>query len=168
MSDRLQFVWESERSAMVPTGRFAHIAAQTFEDGQRYNMDVIEERSQATHNHYFASLHSAWVNLPESIADNFKNEEHLRKYALIKCGFYDSHTLVCASKAEAQRVAEFMRPLDEFGIVVAKEATVTRYAAKSQSLRAMGKEDFAKSKEAVLDFLANLIGTTTKALTDGA
>lgn len=147
---------------MVPPSRT--MADRYFSEGVTYALEEVHARSHATHAHYFAALHTSWLNLPESIADNFKNEEHLRKYALIKCGFYDSHTLVCASKAEAQRVAEFMRPLDEFGVVVAKEATVTRYIAKSQSMKAMGKVEFARSKEAVLEFLAGLIGTTPETL----
>lgn len=149
---------------MVPRSRAQ--ADRHYVDGETYTLEEHAARSLNSHNHYFAAVHSAWLNLPESIADNFHNEEHLRKYALIKCGFADSHTLVCSSKAEAQRVAGFMRPHDEFGIVTVSEATVTRFIAKSQSMRAMGKVEFARSKDAVLEFLANLIGTTPQTLTN--
>ncbi|WP_234840443.1 hypothetical protein [Sinorhizobium meliloti] len=56
------------------------------------------------------------------------------------------------------RLAAFIRPIDAFSVVDVKEATVTRYVAKSQSMKAMGKQDFQESKTAVLDFLDDLIG----------
>ncbi|MCZ4089302.1 hypothetical protein [Sinorhizobium psoraleae] len=55
------------------------------------------------------------------------------------------------------RLAAFIRPIDAFSVVDVKEATVT-FVAKSQSMRAMGKEEFSASKSAVLDFLDDLIG----------
>jgi hypothetical protein len=68
--------------------------------------------------------------------------------------------------AEAQRVAAFVKPLDDYAVIVVREALVSVYTAKSQRIRAMGKHDFQRSKDAVLEILAGLIGTTTKALTN--
>jgi hypothetical protein len=133
--------------------------------GEQYDLVEHRQRSAKSHAHYFASVHDAWANLPETIASEFPTDDHLRKYALIKAGFYDSSTVVCASKAEALRVAAFIRPIDEYGIVIAKDATVTRFTAKSQSMKAMGKDDFQKSKDAVLQILSDMIGTSGKALT---
>ncbi len=48
--------------------------------------------------------------------------------------------------------------MDGFFIVDVKEATVTRYVAKSPSMKAMDKQEFQQSKVAVLDFLDDLIG----------
>ena len=41
-----------------------------------------------------------------------------------------------------------------------REAVVTVYTAKSQSLRAMGKADFQASKDAVLGIVSEMVGTT--------
>jgi hypothetical protein len=68
--------------------------------------------------------------------------------------------MVCRSNAEAQRFAAFMKPIDEWAIIEVKGSTVTRYSAKSQSERAMGKVDFEASKNDVLNFAASLIGVT--------
>jgi len=57
-----------------------------------------------------------------------------------------------------------LKPVDEFALVVAKEATVTRYTAKSQSEKAMGKTDFQASKDSVLAIVSEMIGATKKAL----
>lgn len=123
-----------------------------------------EHRSKVSHDHFFASVAEAYKNLPEDIAADFASEDHLRKWALIKAGFRDERSIVASSRAEALRLAAFVRPFDEFAVVVVREAVVTVYQAKSQSLRAMGKAEFQRSKDAVFDVLAKLIGTDVSEL----
>lgn len=154
--------WTGE--AMRPTSRFSRMADRQYVVGELYLIDAIEERSGKSHNHYFAIVNQAWVNLPEDIAERFSSSEHLRKFALIKAGFRDERSIVCASKAEALRVAGFVKPLDEYAVVTVLEAVVTVYTAKSQSAKAMGKAKFQESKEAVLGVLAGLIGVEPAAL----
>lgn len=156
MSAPLTYAWDGE--AFAPLPRFAKHADKEFVIGQNYRLEVQEERSAISHRHYFASLHEAWLNLPEVHAERFATEEHLRKYALIKAGYRDERSIVCASKAEAQRVAAFIRPMDEYAIVTVHDATVIVYTAKSQSSKAMGKQAFQESKQAVLDIVSQLIG----------
>lgn len=144
--------------------RFHNAVNARYMVGDTYTLIEHLERSSASHAHYFASVNDGWMNLPEEHAERFPSAEHLRKFALIRTGYSDSHTLVCSSKAEALRVAQFMRPIDEFAVVTVQGTTVTRFTAKSQSYRAMGREDFQKSKDAVLDYIAGLIGVTSQAL----
>lgn len=132
--------------------------------GERYLMVPHYQRSQASHNHEFGWLNEAWMSLPEAMADDFPTAEHLRKFALIKAGYRDEHSIVCNSRAEALRVAAFIRPIDEFAIVTITGSTVTRYTAKSQSRKAMGAKDFQASKEAIMGVVAGLIGVETKEL----
>ena len=133
-----------------------------------YRLEPREERSSNSHRHYFSCINEAWSNLPETLAERFPTAEHLRKYTLIKAGYFDARTIVAASTAEAQRIAAFVRPLDEFAVVTAREATVAVYTARSQSVRAMGAKEFAASKNAVLDELASMIGTDSKTLAQNA
>lgn len=151
---------------MVPLR--AKLADQAFVIGETYTLVEHHERSHASHAHYFAAVKEAWLNLPEEGAERFATEEHLRKFALIKSGYHDERSIVCGSKAEAQRVAAFVKPLDDFAIVVAKEAVVTIYTAKSQSMKAMGKFVFQASKEAVLETLAAMVGVEPKQLSAAA
>ena len=51
-----------------------------------------------------------------------------------------------------------MKPLDDFAVIVTSDATVTVYTAKSQSLKAMGKKVFQKSKDSVLDIAWQMAG----------
>lgn len=152
------YQWSGE--AMAPLPRFAKRCDAELVIGEVYTLVAHEVRSQASHNAYFAAVSRAWQNLPEHLAERFPTAEHLRKYALIKTGYHDERSIVAASKAEAQRIAAFIRPLDDFAIVTVSEAVVTVYTAKSQSMRAMGKAVFQASKEAVLALLADMVGTT--------
>lgn len=156
------YTWAGD--GFTPLPRFAKACDKEFVVGQRYHMEAIEERSAVSHRHYFAAIHDAWLNLPEGEAERFPSSEHLRKWALIKAGFADERSVVCASNAEANRIAAFIRPFDGYGVVVVREATVKVYSAQSQSLKAMGKVEFQRSKQAVLDIVAALIGVDAKAL----
>jgi hypothetical protein len=162
----LLYRWSGE--AMVPLGRFAKEARSLFDAGETYRLETVEERSRQSHDHYFACIRDAWLTLPEAQYKRFPTEEHLRKYALIKCGFADQRTVVCASKAEAQRWAAFIKPMDSFAIVMATGCVVTVWTAQSQKLRAMGKKKFQESKRAVLDYLADFLGAKAKDLGEAA
>ena len=152
----LWFQWAGD--VMVPLNPRA--ADRMYVVGERYHLDHIEERSAASHRAYFAALHDAWQNLPEDLAARFATPEALRKYALIRTGFRDERSIVAASKAEARRIAAFIKPLDEFAVVSVHEAAVIVWTAKSQSMKAMGKAEFQRSKDAVLQFCAEIIGVT--------
>lgn len=153
----ITFEWTDD-GVMVPLRRHAKQCDRQFCIGERYTLVPHEERSHRSHAHYFASINDAWMNLREDLAEQFPTSEHLRKWCLIKAGFCDRRTLVASSAAEARRLAAFVKPMDEFAIVTVSEATVTVYTAQSQSMRAMGKEAFGRSKQAVLDICAGMIG----------
>jgi phage gp36-like protein len=156
--------WDGEH--FVPANAHWLLTADKhFAVGEVYPLEVHEARSDPSHRHLFAVINEAWQNLPEAQARRFASAEHLRKWALIRAGYYDERSIVCADEDEAQRIAAFVRPLDDYAIVVVRGCVVAVYTAKSQSARAMGRQDFQRSKDAVLDIIAGLIGTTTQALT---
>ena len=154
----LPFTWTGE--AMEPLPNFAKRCDERFVVGERYRLEVVEDRSHRSHSHFFAAVHDAWLNLPEDKLERFPTDEHLRKWALIKAGFRDERTIVVASKAEARRLVAFMRPLDDYAVVVARDAVVVVWTAKSQSYKAMGRKEFQRSKDAVLTVCAELVGVT--------
>lgn len=145
-----------------PLPRFHNIMSAEFVIGEVYNLVEQQERSVNSHNHYFASLHDLWLNVPEDQAERWQTFEHFRKWCLIKTGYADSRQLVCSSKAEARRVASFVRPCDEYAVVTVTDCVVTIYTAKSQSKKAMGNEQFQRSKSDVLDYAASMIGISMK------
>lgn len=156
----VRFVWEGD----VMRPRAPRLADRLFVIGQEYLLAEVQDRSLNTHNHYFAALAECWKSLPEDQAERFASVEHLRKWALIKAGYRDERTVVCGSKAEAARVAAFIKPMDEYAVVSVSGAAVVVLTAKSQSVRAMGKQDFQASKEAVLNVLSELLGVEVGSL----
>jgi hypothetical protein len=158
--------WDGD--AFVPQPRFARVCDKAFTIGEDYPLVVHENVSAATRGHYFACLAECWRNLPEDVAERFPSVEHLRKFALIKSGYADERSIVCASKAEAQRVAAFVRPMDEYAVIVVSESVVKVFTAQSQSQRAMGKATFQASKDAVLAYAASLIGVAPQTVAANA
>ena len=160
----IKFRWTGE--AMIPLVK--SVAERQYEVGETYRLEPWEERSPASHGHYFAAINEGWRNIPEHLAERWPTPEHLRKWLLIKAGYHDERSIVAASKAEAHRIATFVKPLDDYAIVTVTEAVVTIYTAKSQSMRAMGKQEFGESKRKVLEVLSGMIGVSQEDLNANA
>ena len=156
------FEWDGE--AMQPLPRFRKTCDQEFTVGEQYRMDVQEGRSSRSHKHYFAMIHEAWMNLPQHLAERFPSPDHLRKWALVRSGYCDQKFVPLSTEEEARHVAQVMRDLNDFAVIVVSIDLITVYTAKSQSLKAMGKADFQASKDAVLNVISEMIGTTQKQL----
>ena len=157
MSAPITCRWDGE--AFVPASQYwAARADRDFVVGEVYRIAEQRERSAASHNHFFAAINDAWANLPERLQEEYPTSEHLRKKALIRKGYADERSIVCASKAEALRVASFVKPMDEYAIVTVREGVVRVYTAQSQSTRSMGAKAFQESKQAVLDYVDELLG----------
>lgn len=139
------------------------LARKRFGEGEVVMMDVQHERSWKSHDHQFATIRGMWGSLPESLAEMpyAKSADTLRKHALIASGFADCETIDAGSKAAAERIAASlsrMATLAHGYCVVSVNGPVVRcYTPQSQSMRAMGGADFAKSKRAVLEWIEGLI-----------
>ena len=158
----LMYRWQGDSFTPIP--RHAKECDARYVVGHVYALDEIHERSAKSHAQYFAAIAEGWKNLSDDAAQQFPTPEHLRKFCLIRTGFRDERSIQSASRAEALRLAAFIRPMDEFAIVTVTGATVTVFTAKSQNYRAMGKDEFQRSKQSVLDYIAELLGTTAKEL----
>jgi 5-methylcytosine-specific restriction endonuclease McrA len=132
--------------------------------GEIQRWELALDRNEKSHDHYFALVHQAWLNLPEQYAMEFPNETSLRKFALIKTGYCKTHKMVTINNAEATKQAAFMQSLEEYSICEVTGNVVTVWTADSQKYRAMGKKLFQKSKDDVLTFLSQFIGSDVAAL----
>ncbi len=160
-------LWDGE--SFTPTTQYwAKRADERFVVGVAYPMDEANIRSRKSHDHFFAVVKDAWLNLPDEVTDRFANPDSLRYHALIHTGYRDERTIVAASKAEALRMAAFMRPASDQVIVIVRGPVIVEWTAKSQSYKAMGKVEFQKSKDAVLDYLASMVGVKTEDLAENA
>lgn len=154
--------WTGE--AFVPRpGGHAKRAADAFGAGEIVAMQAQSERSLRSHRHFFASLHDSWLNLPERLAEMpyAQTSETLRKHALIVTGYADVQTIDAGSKAAAERVGAYLSALATkahgYAIVKIEGPVVRVYTPQSQSTRAMGREAFSASKDAVLQWVSDLI-----------
>jgi hypothetical protein len=132
-------------------------AEKAFEIGRVYRLEPWMDRSPASAAHYFAAVNDAFDKLPPHLAERFPSPNHLRKYALCITGHCDQRSIECRSHAEALRVAAFLRPIDEYAVVNVSASTVVMLTARSQSARAMDRQTFAASKDAVLGYIASLV-----------
>ncbi len=160
MAAPLQFRYEGEGEFRAASSYWAKRADLAYVVGQTYQMVEHNDRSQASHNHEFAAIAEMWQSMPERYRQEpwAQSPEHLRKYALIMCRYCDTQTFACGSRAEAERWAANLRPMDEYSIVTFEGSTVFRFTAQSQSRRAMGAKRFQESKTAVLEYIEDLIG----------
>lgn len=145
---------------MVP--RSPRAADERFVVGEIYRCDVIEERSIATHNHFFAQLHDQWMSLPDHLAVQFPTADTLRKHALIMTGFRRERKFVASSEKEARKLAAFLKPQtsdDDYAIVSLAGTAVVEWKAQSQSRQAMPEKGrFQASKVAVLEYVDEMLG----------
>lgn len=130
--------------------------------GEVMTWQQVEERSLQSHRHYFAAVHEAWLNLPETISMEFPNSEGLRKYCLIKAGFCTVKKVACRTNREANELTAYLLGLDNFLVCEVSGNVATIYRAESQSMKAMGQKRFQESKQAVLEILSAMIGAEVR------
>ena len=160
--------WDGERRVMVPQTRFINVCNRQFEHGEEYLQAVVEERSQASHNQFFAAVHDGWMNLNEESSKHFPTDQHLRKWALVQTGYCVETDFVCDFKAEAMRLAAYIRKDHEYSVIKVSGSLVKVFDPESQSKAAMKKERFEQSKKDVLDLIATMARTTRPQLTKNA
>lgn len=149
----LYFRWNGD--GMIPIGRYIREANERFVVGERYQMEVIEQRSQAFHAFYFARVAELWQTLPERFDGRFKSPDHLRAYALVHTGHCEENVVTVESKEVAERVGAFALALDDLCVIDIKGTVVRVFKAHSQKKSAMGAKAFKQSAEDVIDFIEN-------------
>ena len=157
----IAFRW-SDDGVMVPLR--PKLADAEFCVGAEYLLEEVKLRSINNHNHYFVRLSELWHSLPDDQAMRFLTPDALRRYALVMTGWRDERTIVAESKAAAQRISSFIKPMDEHAVITVRECVVRVWTAKSQSMKAMGKDDFNRSKQDVLAFVEDMIGVKPEQL----
>jgi hypothetical protein len=70
-----------------------------------------------SHSHYFASIHTAWENLPESMAERYPTAEHLRKWSLVQAGYAAETDYAMDTPADARKMAAAIRKADEYAVI---------------------------------------------------
>jgi len=155
----IPLTYEGEGRFVAPTLYWRTVCDGLFTARTRYVFTQQQERSWKSHKHYFASVNEAWSNLPEKYANRYPTPDHLRKEALVACGYYEQREFVCETRDAALRLARFLRSDKEtFAIISVHERAVVERRPKSQKQRVMGKKEFQQSKDDVMAYVWNLVG----------
>ena len=164
MSQRVEILAGWDGLSLIPLRKYQAICGRELVIGERYIAALEPLSSPASRRHFFACIHELFASWPETHPRQFTTPDALRKWALIRCGFRVEQQFAAASKAEARRLASFLSADDEYAELSVNENVVVKWRALSQKTHSMGREQFAKSKESVLAFLAEQVGVTVESL----
>lgn len=162
--EQMLATWDG--TGFVPLPRHTKRCDETFVVGQRYIVEAELPRNMAMHRAYFAQIKDLWSSLREDVAEQYPSPEALRKFALIRTGYCHETMRVFQTHRDAVMAASFVAALDDFAVVEVSENVLRCWRAKSQSVKDMGSDEFKRSKEDVLRFVAGIVGVPLSALAD--
>jgi hypothetical protein len=163
MNAPIIYEWTGE--AFKPLPHYAKRCDAELVGGERYRLEAVAERSQASHAHFFAELDDCWQHLPEHLMAQYPTPEHLRKRALIAAGHCDVQHHVCATRAEALRTAELVRRRETYSVVETRGTVLMICTARSQSKRAMpSRREWEDVKQKALAWIAAQVGVDAATL----
>lgn len=136
--------------------------------GEVRGWQMMESRSKASHDHFFAVVTEAWKSLPEDMAEEFPSPDHLRKWALIKAGFCTMTKVACSNNEAAVNLLRAWKAVDRYSILNVDGKVVTIWTADSQRKDTQGRKEFQAAKDAAMHILSNLIGTDVTTLKEAA
>jgi len=142
--------------------------SEKLKPGEVVSLEFDRERSDKSHRHQFAWLRTAWENMPDNGEPYLRSPETLRKHALIATGYCNAETIDAGSLAAAERVGAYLSTMANnahgYALVTVRGRVVTCFTPHSQSYKAMGKERFMESKNAILDWIAGNLGVSPEEL----
>ena len=165
---QIRMMWKDGDGVFVPSNAQLAYCRREFGDGEIVTFERNEERSQASHDHFFVWLEEAWLQLPENLVSEYPTVESLRAKALIRTGFCHETDTVCENRREAAAIAGYIKRTKPYTIVEIRDNIIKEYSAKSQSRRSMRKKEFQDSKDKVMSFVSDLIGVTPEQLRENA
>ncbi len=163
---KLIAVWDGE--AFVPEARFKWQCGQDYTAGEKYQIEALPQRSIRSHNHFMAAVDDVWKNLRENQDRKFPSPTHLRRWALVECGYCTEQAKIFSTKKDALSAAASIREIDPYSVIHVRGNVLLKWTPLSMKTIAMDSEKFQKAKADVLDLLASMIGVRQKQLGKGS
>lgn len=129
-------------------------------------LDDPRDHSDPARRRFFAIIREVWQTLPDDVAKHYASSEHLRKAALIHCGWCESITIAAGSKTAALEIAAKLPQLDRYAIARPQGSIVEIFTARSIAKRACPKAQFMPLSEKVYTWLSQLVGSDVEASID--
>lgn len=145
---------------MVPHQRFGPLSERQYEVDEDYALGPVENVSTKSRGHMFAAIKEAWDSLPYDLVERFPSPEHLRKWSLIQAGHCVRAEYALDTAKDAKKMAIGLRKVDAYAQIVVRGTVVAHSTAKSISPAAIKADQFKTVKDAALNHIAELIGTT--------
>jgi hypothetical protein len=164
MKRRRPIVYVRVGNSLVPLPRFMKQFDEQMVVDEEYPMEVVEDRSHASHGGYFAAVNEGWRNLAEEFDGRFPDSEYLRKWALVETGYCTETNFVMDTQKDARALGIAARKMDKYSVIRISGNVVKVFTAESQSMASMKKERFEASKKAVLDLVSSMARTTPSQL----
>jgi hypothetical protein len=160
MTPAIAFQWTGRE--MIPLHSAS--ARRSYTVGRIYWLQEapLVEATDRSRRHQFAILRKAWQSLPEDLKDVYPDTEALRKRALIQAGFYDETAIEGVTAEQAGALVASLRRKDIFSHVRIQDGVVFQRTAKSQ--KTMERDEFERSKQAIIAIAADLIGVDVETL----
>lgn len=154
--------WDAEREVIVPSRNSISPLHKQFQHGKEFYIEHVEQRSMKAHDRFFAALHHCWDSMPEHIVTRFINATHLRKFALIRCGWVETMRDHPFDTPEAAALgAMCAKTASGYSLVVITGCIVTVYQARSMQISGekpkMTAKEFYRAADDVLAFLDELL-----------
>lgn len=157
----IEYIWDD--GCWRPSTPYWQKQAQhQFGQGEIRFLDVVEQRSGASHRQFFAWINDVFENLPETYQGRWTTPDDLRKWILTFTKFATREEFSCPSRSEAVRWARNLG--SKYDRLEIEGNTVVGYTAQSQSQRSMTKRAFQESKDAVASVCARLLGIDVETL----
>lgn len=155
--------WDEEKRVFIPAPRFVDQLLKALRHGQRIFIERIELRSMKAHRRFFAELANRWETMPEHIRARFANSTHLRKFALISCGWIDDDIkdIACGTPEVAVIGAVCAKTSNRYAMITIRESVITIYQARSMRTtgeKCMTAKEFYQAADDVLAFLDAMLG----------
>lgn len=149
--------------AMIPLSRFLPLCKRQYVDGEEYALAPVENVPSGSRGRLFIEVRETWNSLPED-DERFPTQEHLRKRALVAAGWTDHAQYVLETAKDAKQMARALRRADAYAVIRQVGNVVEVWTAKSIAGGQIHADEWRGVKQRALKWLADLTGSTAKAL----
>lgn len=156
--------WDAEREVFIPARNYISQLRKLFEHGKQLWIEQIQMRSIPAHRKFFVEFGERWNSMPQHIVSRFIDPTHLRKFALIKCGWVVAKDGMIECVFDSQEAAAMgavcAKTADPYSLVVINGCVVGIYRARSMRMTgdgSMSNKDFNVAARDVLAFLDELM-----------
>jgi hypothetical protein len=170
------FVWDAEAGVLRPDPKYLLLCRNRMQDGRRYVMEAVEvdDVSPRERGRYHAIIRRAHDQLTPEQTARYPTVSDMRHRALINTGWYVDSYLEAANEQAAQAIGVWaLKDRANDGVVVTVSGNAVRVRApRSQKVGDpeeghMTKEEYRRSCEDVLEYLAGVLGITRAELERG-